>query len=239
MDGISPFEPCQPSDARCSGSWLHTVNWIESGNQKVSETCVVLWHDNRIFPRCNKFFVFCKSETETCWESCIIHFPTTLPCSTRVGVLETGDVPFLFSLSQTKHVGITIELDPKGDKSTCPAFGLYSSPPGYSTMGHIVLDLTSLAYQPKSRARSVRPKKHVTFALSEQKTAYPAHTRELDEDEDDKPLVQLASREEPVKRESAAERRVPTPLRNRKEPPVWRDPSATLEQDVSGNSRER
>ena len=40
-------------------------------------------------------------------------------------------------------------------------------------------------------------------------------------------------------RESAAERGIPTPLRSRKEPPVWRDPSATLEQDVSGNSRER
>ena len=59
------------------------------------------------------------------------------------------------------------------------------------------------------------------------------------EDEDDKPLVQPASREERVKRESAAERRVPAQLRRRKGPPVWRDPSATLEQNVSGNSRER
>ena len=89
-------------------------------------------------------------------------------------------------------------------------------------MGLVVLDLTSLAYQPNSRVRSARPKKHVTFALSEQKS-YPAHTQELDdddddeplvspdrsaasEDEDDKPLVQPASREEPVRRESAAER---------------------------------
>ena len=38
------------------------------------------------------------------------------------------------------------------------------------------------------------------------------------------------------KHESFAIRRVPTPLRRRKEPPVWRDPSATLEQDVSGTS---
>ena len=116
--------------------------------------------------------------------------------------------------------------------------------------------MTDLAYQPKWRERSVRPKKHVTFALSEQKSAYPVHTRELDEDEDDKPLVrpdrsavsededdthlvQPASRDEPVKRESAAERRVLAQIRRRKGPPVWRDPSATLEQDVSGNSRER
>ena len=50
MDGISPFEPCLPSDARCSGSWLHTVNWIKSGNQKVPQVCVVLWHYDRILP---------------------------------------------------------------------------------------------------------------------------------------------------------------------------------------------
>ena len=34
--------------ARCSGSWLHTVTWIENCNQKVSEVCVVLWHYDRI-----------------------------------------------------------------------------------------------------------------------------------------------------------------------------------------------
>ena len=63
----------------------------------------------------------------------------------------------------------------------------------------------------------------------------------VSEDEDDKFLVQAASRKELVKekRESAAERRTPSPLRRRKGPPVWRDPSATLEQDVSGNSGER
>ena len=81
-------------------------------------------------------------------------------------MLETGDVPILFSLSQMKNLGRTIELDPKGDKITCPAFGLYSSRAEYSTIGHIVLDLTSLAYEPKSRERSGHPKRHVTFALS-------------------------------------------------------------------------
>ena len=125
-------------------------------------------------------------------------------------------------------------------------------------MGHVVLDLTSLAYQPNLRERSAQPKRHVTFALPEQKSAYPAHTRESGEDGDDKPLVspdrtavseheddqpvvQPASRKEPVeeKRESAAECRIPAQLRRRKGPPVWRDPSATLEQDVSRNSRER
>ena len=165
-------------------------------------------------------------------------FPATPPCSSRVDVLETGDVPILFSLSQMKSLGTTIELDPQGDKITCPTFGLYSSPVEYSTTGHFVLDWTSLAYQPKSRERSVRPTKPLTSALAEQKSAYPARTRELDEDEDDqplvrpdrtavsededdKPLVQLASREEPLKRESSAERRVPAQLRRRKGPPAW------------------
>ena len=202
--------------------------------------------------------MFAKSETETCWESCIIHFPTTPLCSTRVDVLETGDVPVLFSLPEMKNLEMTIELDPKGDKITCPAFGMYSYPDEYSTVGHIVLDLTSLAYQPKSRERSAHPKRHVTFALSEKKSAYPAHTTERDEDEDDKPLVcpdrtavsedegdkplaQPSSKKELVegKRESAAERSIPTPLQRRKRPPAWRDPSATLEKDVSRNSRER
>ena len=50
-----------------------------------------------------------------------------------------------------------------------------------------------------------------------------------------------SSRKELVKekRDSAAERSIPAPLRRRKGLPVWRDPSAPLEQDVSGNSRER
>ena len=96
-------------------------------------------------------FVSANSETVTCRESCIIHFETTPPCSTRVDVLETGDVPILFSLLQMKNLGTTMELDSKGDTLTCPAFGLYSSPVEYSTMGHNALDFTSLAYQPKSR----------------------------------------------------------------------------------------
>ena len=33
-------------------------------------------------------------------------------------------------------------------------------------MGLVVLDLTSLVYQPNSRERSARPKKRVTLALS-------------------------------------------------------------------------
>ena len=103
------------------------------------------------FCRCNKTIVFANSETETCVESGIIHFPTTPPCSTVVDVVETSDVPILFSLPQMRNLGMTIELDPQGDKITCPAFGVYSSPVEYSTMGHIVLDLTNLTYQPMTK----------------------------------------------------------------------------------------
>ena len=56
-----------------------------------------------------------------------------------------------------------------------------------------MLDLTCLAYQPISCDRSVHRKRRVPFALSQRKSAYPARTRELDEDEDDKPLVRPPS----------------------------------------------
>ena len=123
-------------------------------------------------------------------------------------------------------------------------------------MGQNVSDLTSRAYHPKSREPSDRSKKHVTFPLSEQKLAYPTHTRELDEDEDDKrlvrpdrtvgseeeddkPLVSPASREKLVKekRESITERKVPAQLRRRKGPPVWTH--LPHRNKMSGNSRER
>ena len=189
------------------------------------------------FRYCNKSFVFANSETKTCFESCIIQFPTTPPCSTRVDVLETGDVRIFFSLPHLKKLGMTIELNPKGDKITCLASGLFSFSVDYSTMGYVVLDLTSLAYQPKSRDRSARPTKNVTFALTQQKAAYPAHLQELGDDEDDKllvgsvhtivsenedekPLVQPASRSETVKRECSSIRRFPTPLRRIRGPPV-------------------
>ena len=154
-------------------------------------------------------------------------------------MLEKDDVPILLSLPQMQNMDMTVELDPQGAKITCPAYGLYSSTVEYSTMGHIVLDLTSLAYQPKSRERSARPTKHVTLAESQKKSGYPARPQELDDDEDDKPvvhsdrttvseggdeddkpLVQPASKEKAMKRESSAIRRVPTPSRRRKGPPV-------------------
>ena len=39
-----------------------------------------------------------------------------------VDVLETSDVPILFSLSQMKNVSTTTELDPKGDTNYMSSF---------------------------------------------------------------------------------------------------------------------
>ena len=131
------------------------------------------------FCRCNTSSVFANSKTETCKESCIIHFPTIPPCSTKVDVLETGDVPILFSPSQMKNLGMTIELDLKGDTITCPAFGLYSSQAEHSTKGHAVLVLTNLPTT-KSREQSGHPTRHVTFAMSGRRPAYPTHASDID-----------------------------------------------------------
>ena len=75
-------------------------------------------------------------------------------------------------LSQIKNLGATFELDPKGDKITCPAFCLHSSPAENSQMGHVVLDLMNLAYQPatKWREQPGHPKRHAIFAMSMRKT---------------------------------------------------------------------
>ena len=70
-------------------------------------------------------------------------------------------------------------------------------------MRHIVLDLTTLTFQPKTKLREQpgHPKRHATFAMSERRPTYPAHAPDMheDKDEDDKPLVRPASRKEPAK----------------------------------------
>ena len=138
-----------------------------------------------------------------------------------------------------KKLGMAIELDPKGDKITCPAFGLYSSLAEHSTTGHIVLDLTNLAYQPttKLREQSGHPKRHVTFAMSERRPAYPAHGPDTDEvkDDDDKPPVRPASRKELAKEKSDLDTDDEDLLLL--VPPVLQDPAAILEHEVTGASR--
>ena len=53
---------------RCFGSWLHTVDWIKNGNQKVPETCIQIMALLQSFALAISFLVFANSETETCLE---------------------------------------------------------------------------------------------------------------------------------------------------------------------------
>ena len=71
----------------------------------------------------NESFAFANSETETCKESCIIHFPTIRPCSTKVDVLEKSGVPVLFSLSDEK-LGQDHSTGSKKRQDYMPSFGL-------------------------------------------------------------------------------------------------------------------
>ena len=60
--------------------------------------------------------------------------------------------------------------------------------------------------------------------MTEREATYPAHAPDMDESEDDKPVVQPASRKEPAKE-------------NREGPPVRKDPAATLEHWVPKKTR--
>ena len=76
-------------------------------------------------------------------------------------------------------------------------------------LGHSVLDLTNLAYQPttKSREHSGHPKRQVTFAMSERNPAYPAHAPDMHEDEDGRWQTTRAAS---IKEGTCWERRDPT-----------------------------
>ena len=63
-------------------------------------------------------------------------------------------------------------------------------------MVHIVLDLTSLTYEPTSRERSTLPAETCDICLDRSKNCAPSSF--TSEDEDDKPLVQSTSRQENV-----------------------------------------
>ena len=207
----------------------HTLFWIlavhdhlDQERQSEDSRNVVFWHYKRIL-LCNKSFVFTNSESETCWENCIIHF-------LRNPVMCPSCFPFLRGKIWVR----LLSWIRRGDKITWPAFGLYSSPAEDSTVGHVVLDVTGLAHQPKSRERPTHPKRHVTFVLTV-KNAWIQFTHQNLEKIQPEPRTELIKE----KRELVAERSMPTPLRKRKGNPVWRDPSATMEPDVSRNSRER
>ena len=80
--------------------------------------CIVVWRQDSV--PAVRLSVFANSEGETCRENCLIHFPTTPPCSTRVDVLETGDVPILFSLLQMQKSGYYTWTGSSRERSVCP-----------------------------------------------------------------------------------------------------------------------
>ena len=167
--------------------------------------------------------------------------------------------PSWFPFSQMKNLGMTIELETKGDKITCPAFGLYSSPAEHSTMGHIVLDLTSLAEQPttKSREQLGHPKRQVTFSMSEQNQQIRLMLQTCMKMKMKMTNLLYVQRQE----RNRSKKDVIKPLmtktlhlwflrglrdllrphsdRREKGPPIWQEPIAILEQQVSKDSRER
>ena len=170
MDGISPFKSCLPSDTRGPGDlgctrsigsrsaidFSNTLG-IMAQRQNSAVATNPLCSQTHIQKPARKVALFTFQQHH--------HVQPWLMCLRQV------NVPILLSLPQMRNVGMTIELHPRGDKITCPAFGVFSSPAECSTMGHIVLDLTSLTYQPttKSSNRSGHTKKHVIFAMSERK----------------------------------------------------------------------
>ena len=158
------------------------------------------------FCRCNESFVFANSETGTCKESSIIHFPTIPQCSTKVNVLETSDVPILFSLSQVKNLGITNELDPKGDEKL-----------HFQLLVCIPLQLsTPQCYPAHAPDMDEDEDEHDKPLVRPASRKEPAkEKRDLDTDDEDLlPLV--PPRPPPV-----------APVRKRKGPPVWQDPAAS------------
>ena len=123
------------------------------------------------------------------------HVPPGLMCLRQVMCPSC-----LFSLSQMKNFGTTIELDPKGDKITCPAFGLCSSPAEHSAMGHCVgIDESCVSANDQVAWATRSPKETCNLCHVRAKTNISSSCTE---DEDDQPLVRPASRKEPAKENS-------------------------------------
>ena len=160
-----PFGSCPPSDARCSASWLHTVNWIKNCNQKVPETYALYSGITTEFCTCNRSFCVCQL-----WDRNLsgkLHYSlsdnTAMCYLPEFMCLRWATCPsYSLFLRWRIWVWPLNWIQRKIQLLTCTL--LQSNSP---TMGHVVLDLTSLAYQPKSRERSARPTKLVTFCSIE------------------------------------------------------------------------
>ena len=120
---------------------------------------------------CDTTFVFADSQMGKVTETCIVHFPTTPPCTTQIDILEKGSVPILLSLPQMKNLGMGLKLSAQGDRITCPAFGLYDATPEISTAGHIVLNMASIQNRPRGPTKTAT--RGVTFTAEPLEEAFP------------------------------------------------------------------
>ena len=96
-------------------------------------------------------FTFANSETGTVKEKLRVWLPTKPPCSTDFEILETGNVPLLFSLPQMRNLYFTLELSPDSAFLTCEAFGFHREPIKSSTSKHLIVNLADLQRAPRGQ----------------------------------------------------------------------------------------
>ena len=222
---------------RGSGSELHTVAWIEISNRKISETFSVIWYNDGILPLQQ---IFCSKTLTQKLAGKVASFAFQQHHHVQPWLMCLRQVMFFFKMfPQMRNLGATIELDPQGDKVACPAFGLSSSPAEYSTLGLVLLGLTSLTNQPTTKSSDglVTQRRHVSFAMSERERAIQIQPLECPTTRKE-PLEE--GRDQPNENEDLAPLVLPRPSRppqvaqrhKKRRPSVWQDPTATLEQEV-------
>ena len=70
--------------------------------------------------------IVCHSSQKPAWNVALSTFQQHHHVVPRLMCLRQVMCPSCFSLPQMKNLGLIIELDPEGDKITCPSLGLYS-----------------------------------------------------------------------------------------------------------------
>ena len=221
LDGVSSLGSFPPSEARCSGSWLHTINGIENSTQKVPEICVVSWYYDRILSLARSLLCLPTLRQKLVWKVVLFicrqhhHVLPELMCLGRATCLSYS--PFTRWRIWVLHLNwIQKELRLHVQPVACTLH--QSTTPQWDMLCWIWL-------VPRiCQSRLSEPE-------SKKKSACPARPQEVDDDADDipivhsdrstvseeedevnKPLVQPSSGRKQLKRESSATRRVPTPL---------------------------
>ena len=162
----------------------HTLFWILNADDP--------WHSDTNCVPCNKSFVFANSETETCrkW-----HYSFSEKTSMFYQSWCVWDgrraCPLLPSSDEEFGYDLWTEFERRQNNMFC--FVLYSSPVEHSTMGHIVLKF-NLPCVPAKVAWAICSPNETFFVLTPQNSAYPIHSQELDDDEEDTFLSDVALR---------------------------------------------